>query len=308
MHQMTHASRLCATLALAASLAAAPTASYAGVFIGAGVGVQFGIGVSVNVAPPPIPVYVQPPCLVANTIWVPGYWAHGAYGYYWVPGTWVAAPRIGYLWTPGYWGFASGAYGWHPGYWGPHVGFYGGVNYGFGYAGVGYTGGRWAGNRFSYNTAVTNVSRTTITNIYVNRTVISKNYNSSIARVSYNGGPGGINRQPSPQERAYRDEPHVPMTGAQSQHVAIAAANRNFLASVNHGAPVNAASAAPLGGGNRPAKFVPPTSADRRTAQSGMTGASADPWSRFNGLRVRIFPNRHIRHEIPKPRRARVAV
>ena len=26
---------------------------------------------------------------------------------------------------------------WHAGYWGPHVGFYGGVNYGYGYGGVG---------------------------------------------------------------------------------------------------------------------------------------------------------------------------
>ena len=24
------------------------------------------------------------------------------------------------------------------GYWGPHVGFYGGINYGYGYGGVGY--------------------------------------------------------------------------------------------------------------------------------------------------------------------------
>ena len=58
----------------------------------------------------------------------------GGGGYYWVPGTWVQPPRVGVLWTPGYWGFVGGVYAFHAGYWGPHVGFYGGVNYGFGYA------------------------------------------------------------------------------------------------------------------------------------------------------------------------------
>jgi hypothetical protein len=33
------------------------------------------------------------------------------------------------------------------GYWGPHVGYYGGVNYGFGYMGIGFAGGVWAGRR-----------------------------------------------------------------------------------------------------------------------------------------------------------------
>ena len=32
------------------------------------------------------------------------------------------------------------------GYWGPHVGYYGGVNYGFGYMGVGFAGGAWRGD------------------------------------------------------------------------------------------------------------------------------------------------------------------
>ena len=48
-------------------------------------------------------------------------------------------------------------YAFHEGYWGPHVGFYGGVNYGFGYGGVGFVGGRWDGGYFAYNTAVLNV-------------------------------------------------------------------------------------------------------------------------------------------------------
>ena len=62
----------------------------------------------------------------------------GDAGYYWVPGVWVHHRELACLWTPGYWGFAGGLYAWHAGYWGPHVGFYGGVNYGFGYSGVGF--------------------------------------------------------------------------------------------------------------------------------------------------------------------------
>jgi hypothetical protein len=95
--------------------------------------IAVGIGISVHVAPPVLPVYVQPPCPVEGYLWTPGYWAWGPAGYYWVPGVWMRPPAVGVLWTPGYWGYAGGVYGWHAGYWGPHIGFYGGVNYGFGY-------------------------------------------------------------------------------------------------------------------------------------------------------------------------------
>ena len=39
----------------------------------------------------------------------------------------------------------------HEGYWGPHVGFYGGIDYGFGYTGAGYAGGYWNNGAFYYN-------------------------------------------------------------------------------------------------------------------------------------------------------------
>lgn len=67
------------------------------------------------------------------------------YRVYWVPGTWVQAPRPGFLWTPGWWGWDNGFYSFHSGYWGPHIGYYGGVNYGFGYTGLGFEGGYWNG-------------------------------------------------------------------------------------------------------------------------------------------------------------------
>jgi WXXGXW repeat (2 copies) len=114
---------------------------------------QVVVGVSIRLAPPALPVYEQPICPQPGFMWTPGYWAYGDAGYFWVPGTWVAAPRVGFLWTPGYWGWGGGLYAWHGGYWGSHIGFYGGVNYGFGYGGVGFVGGRWNGGVFAYNSA-----------------------------------------------------------------------------------------------------------------------------------------------------------
>src|ERR1700732_5313633 len=97
-----------------------PAASFAG----------FSVGVTVGFAPPPLPVYVQPPCPSPGYIWTPGYWAYADEdGYYWVPGTWVFAPQPGLLWTPGYWSDEDEDFVWHAGYWAQHVGFYGGINY-----------------------------------------------------------------------------------------------------------------------------------------------------------------------------------
>jgi len=55
----------------------------------------FDVGVTVGFAPPPLPVYVQPPCPSPGYVWAPGYWAYGDDDYYWVPGTWVLAPESG---------------------------------------------------------------------------------------------------------------------------------------------------------------------------------------------------------------------
>jgi hypothetical protein len=174
------------------------------------------IFISVRIGPPALPVYVQPPCPVSGYLWTPGYWAYGPIGYYWVPGVWIAPPSVGVLWTPGYWGFGGGIYSWHTGYWGPHVGFYGGVNYGFGYGGFGFVGGVWSGGAFRYNTAVVNVNTAVVRNVYVDRTVIN---NTTIVnnRVSFNG-PDGVMAQPTPQERAYEHEQHFQPTPSQFEH------------------------------------------------------------------------------------------
>ena len=121
------------------------------------------------------------------------------YDYYWVPGVWVPPPRVGLLWTPPWWGWNNGAYAFNQGYWGPHVGFYGGVNYGYGYTGNGYWGGRWSGNTFQYNTAVTRVNKTVIHNTYVNNS-FAKNVNAN--RTSFNGGHNGIKAEPNAEQRS----------------------------------------------------------------------------------------------------------
>ena len=192
------------------------------------------VAISITVAPPALPVYVQPACPGDGYMWTPGYWAWGAAGYYWVPGVWVMPPHFGLLWTPGYWGFAGGIYGWHAGYWGPHVGFYGGVNYGFGYAGVGFAGGVWAGNVFRYNTAVMNVNTALVHNVYVDRTVI---HNTTVVNHTSFNGPGGLTARPTGGEMAAMREQHFQPTSVQASHQNLASQDHSQLASVNHGRP-----------------------------------------------------------------------
>jgi WXXGXW repeat (2 copies) len=219
------------TLFLALLVSVVPSSSFAGIFV------------SVNIAPPALPVYVQPPCPGDGYLWTPGYWAYGDAGYFWVPGTWVLAPRPGVLWTPGYWGWGNGVYLWHAGYWGPHVGFYGGVNYGYGYGGVGFVGGRWEGGHFAYNTAVLHVDRTVIHNTYIDNTVIHNT--TVINRTSFNG-PHGIDARPNGQEMAAMHESHVQPSSEQMSHERFAGSNRENFASVNGGRPANAAVSRPM--------------------------------------------------------------
>lgn len=212
--------RSAAALLAAAVIAAIPGRAHAGVFV------------SVNIAPPPLPVYVQPPIPGPGYIWTPGYWAWGDGGYYWVPGAWVLAPFIGALWTPGYWGWSGGFYIFHAGYWGRHVGFYGGINYGYGYGGRGYDGGYWRGGGFYYNRSVNHVTNH-ITNVY-SRTVINHGGGN---RVSYNGGPRGIAARATPQQQAWGRERHTAPVAAQLQQRTAASRMQSMRATVNHGTP-----------------------------------------------------------------------
>ena len=199
------------------------------------------LNVSVNVAPPVLPVYDQPPIPGDGYIWTPGYWAYSndSQDYYWVPGTWVLAPQPGYLWTPGFWGVEGAVFIWHAGYWGPHVGFYGGVNYGHGYGGEGYEGGYWQGGHMYYNRSVNNISNTHITNVY-NKTVVN---NVTVNRVSYNGGNGGVHARPTAADEAAARDRHVAVTPVQHQHEETARSNPQLRLAQNKGRPPIAATA-----------------------------------------------------------------
>lgn len=199
--------------------------------------------VAVTFGPPALPVYVQPVCPGEGYIWTPGYWAwdDDIEDYYWVPGTWVLAPQVGYLWTPAWWGWGGEGFIFHEGYWGSQIGFYGGINYGFGYFGEGYEGGRWEHGRFFYNRSVTNVNVTHIRNVY-NTRVVNEN---RVNRISYNGGNGGINARPTPQQEAAARERHVPPVSTQIRHIQAARGNRQLRASMNQGRPPIAATAKP---------------------------------------------------------------
>jgi YXWGXW repeat-containing protein len=194
--------------------------------------------VSITIAPPELVVYEQPPCPTDGWLWVPGYWAYGDDGYYWVPGVWVEPPHRGLLWTPGYWGFDGGVYAWHGGYWGPHVGFYGGINYGFGYGGVGFFGGEWQGDAFRYNTAVTRVDTTVVRNTYVNNTVINNTTVNN--RASFNG-TGGVTAKPTADEQKASQEQHIAATDAQRTHEQAALHDPSQSAKTNNGRPATTA-------------------------------------------------------------------
>jgi len=219
----------CCAVLLALAVLSAPTTSFAQIRITVGFG------------PPALPVYEQPICPGDGYIWTPGYWAWDPDfdDYYWVPGTWVLAPEVGFLWTPPWWGWDGGVFLFHEGFWGPHIGFYGGINYGFGYFGYGYVGGRWDGGHFFYNRAVTNINVVNIHNVY-NETV-----NVTVNHVSYNGGEGGIVARPRSEDEIAERDRHIGAIAAQTQHIAAARGNENLRASFNHGRPAIAATGRP---------------------------------------------------------------
>lgn len=255
---------------------------------------QVRVGVAIAIAPPPIPVYEQPFCPGDGYIWTPGYWAYDYddADYYWVPGTWVPAPEVGLLWTPGYWAWGGDGFVFTAGYWGPVVGFYGGINYGFGYFGRGYEGGRWDGGHFYYNTTVNRVNVEVVRNVYNTRVT-----ETTVNRVSYNGGNGGINARPSAQEQAAVRERHISPVSAQVQQERTARSDRQQWASVNHGAP--AVAATPKPGGFRDSGVVrtreaggpykPAPRGENNTAQP--SNNRPRPENNNNGSRPAIHPN-----------------
>ncbi len=196
------------------------------------------IRLSISIGPPALPVYEQPICPGDGYLWTPGYWAYddSVSDYYWVDGEWVMAPEEGFLWTPGYWAWGDGGYRFNEGYWGSEVGFYGGINYGFGYSGDGYEGGRWDHGHFFYNRSDNNVD------VARNRNVYDSHFSShNESRVSFNGGNGGIEARATSEQEAAGRQRHVPPVALQTEHEQTARANPEYRASVNHGKPPVAA-------------------------------------------------------------------
>jgi hypothetical protein len=198
---------------------------------------QSDVEIAAGYAPPPLPLYDQPPLPGPDYLWSPGYWGwdEDAQDYYWVPGAWVLAPEPGYLWTPSWWGWNDGLYIFHAGYWGPHVGYYGGVAYGYGYTGDGFVGGYWNGGHYVYNQSVNHLSPGLAVAAYRGPAP------SLTSRTSFSGGPGGVFARPTAENSAAAREAHIPATPLQTNLVRSAVSNPSFFARANHGAPPAAA-------------------------------------------------------------------
>jgi hypothetical protein len=85
---------------------------------------------------------------------------------------------------------------------------------------------------------------------HVNTIVIHNTYNTTVTNVSenhvsYNGGTGGVEARPTPQQESYANEHHVGPVTAQTQHVQEARNNPELRASANQGKPPIAATAKP---------------------------------------------------------------
>jgi hypothetical protein len=189
----------------------------------------------VSVAPPPLPSYAQPAIPAQGYLWVPGFWAwrKSVPDYFWVPGTWVKPPQPGLLWTPPYWSRIDGCYAFHAGYWADQVGFYGGIDYGYGYAGDGYQGGRWENGAFSYNRAVNNLGSLAIANVYDQ--VVTADANA--VRASFNGGRRGTSARPTEQQEALAGAQRVGATAEQQKHFELAAMDRSLYSKLNNNEP-----------------------------------------------------------------------
>jgi hypothetical protein len=187
------------------------------------------VSLSIDIAPPALITYDQPECPGDGYMWIPGYWAYSPEtGYYWIPGYWTLPPDPGLYWTPGYWAFNGAAYIWNAGYWGSNVGFYGGVNYGYGYYGTGFVGGMWRGNTFQYNTAVMHIGGN-IRNTYVN-----KNFTNNNNRVSFNGR-GGIQKSQTSQQRQFGQQQRYQVTSDQKMQRQSAISNTQMHYDNNNG-------------------------------------------------------------------------
>jgi hypothetical protein len=230
------------------------------------------VRLAIRIGPPPLPLFEQPPLVGEDLLWLPGYWAWNPADadYFWVPGTWAPAPRPGELWTPGWWSFDGGAYLWRPGYWSNQVGFYGGIDYGFGYSGYGYQGGRWEGQHFHYNASVNSLGSGHTRHVYRSSPMGQYNVN----RASVNGGPGGVIARATPAELQQQGGRRTGPSAVQQQHEQQAMTLPGQRQQNNRGSPALATTP-------RPAQFGPPGRVGApppgRPAAAALPSPAADP-------------------------------
>lgn len=122
---------------------------------------------------------------------------------------------------------------------------------------------------FHYNVVVSNVDVTVIHNVYKAPAAT----NITVNRVSYNGGEGGVNARPTPEELAVAHQRHLPPVPAQTQHVQAARTNPQLRASANLGKPPIAATPKP--GGFRDRAAVPASAAGAPYHPAGKGAATA---------------------------------
>ena len=120
-------------------------------------------------------------------------------------------------------------YAFHDGYWGDSVGYYGGVNYGFGFGGVGFAGGEWRGHDFAYNTAVVHVDERIVHVTFVDENVVRIGIVSNPNQIAYNGGPSGIQHSATAEEQTASRETHVAPTTVQTQHAKDGRGRQGFV-------------------------------------------------------------------------------
>jgi hypothetical protein len=78
------------------------------------------------------------------------------------------------------------------------------------------------------------VNTTVVRNVYVDKTVIN---NTTVNNHYAFNGEGGVAARPTATEMSYEHEQHIQPTANQLSHEQTARADRNQLASVNHGSP-----------------------------------------------------------------------
>ena len=90
------------------------------------------------------------------------------------------------------------------------------------------------------------VNETFIHTTYIDRTIVERGIVANPGHVAYNGGPDGIQHQPTAEERTASSEKHTPPTSVQTQHITAARADKSSYAKANGGHPKTLAVAKPL--------------------------------------------------------------